>query len=191
MTQPTEERARVDSGRCPNCRSIDWVNFCCLSCGHQSDRLAFAQHPSSGGEDTVAFVQEWMMSGDHEPTQWDRDFAAAIDARATPSPSAAGDREAGKTDFRSNLAVALFEAAYGSHLRMWSDETRDFWLARASAALSTPKHEVPAAPLGATKSRPACCPTCGDTSPLAECPDCGNPYPDPTPEKPADGKVQS
>lgn len=31
--------------------------------------------------DTVAFVQEWMMSGDHDPTQWDRDFAAAIDAR--------------------------------------------------------------------------------------------------------------
>ncbi|MET0375977.1 MAG: hypothetical protein ABW128_17185 [Rhizorhabdus sp.] len=31
--------------------------------------------------DTVAFVQKWMMSGDHEPTQWDRDFAAAIDDR--------------------------------------------------------------------------------------------------------------
>ena len=32
-------------------------------------------------KDTVAFVQEWMMSGDHEPDQWCRDFAAAIDAR--------------------------------------------------------------------------------------------------------------
>ena len=30
---------------------------------------------------TVQFVQEWMMSGDHEPNQWHRDFAAAIDAR--------------------------------------------------------------------------------------------------------------
>ena len=36
-----------------------------------------------GEAGTVAFVQEWMMSGDHEPTKWDRDFAAAIDARAT------------------------------------------------------------------------------------------------------------
>jgi hypothetical protein len=35
--------------------------------------------------DTVAFVQEWMMSSDHEPTQWDRDFAAAIDARCASS----------------------------------------------------------------------------------------------------------
>ena len=32
-------------------------------------------------QNTVAFVQEWLMSGDHEPSQWDRDFAAAIDAR--------------------------------------------------------------------------------------------------------------
>lgn len=31
--------------------------------------------------DTVKFVQEWMMSGDHEPNHWHRDFAAAIDAR--------------------------------------------------------------------------------------------------------------
>jgi hypothetical protein len=36
----------------------------------------------AASEDTVAFVQEWMMSGDHEPSQWERDFAAAIDARA-------------------------------------------------------------------------------------------------------------
>jgi hypothetical protein len=38
-------------------------------------------------QSTVAFVQEWMMSGDHEPDQWHRDFAAAIDAR-TPTPDA-------------------------------------------------------------------------------------------------------
>jgi len=31
--------------------------------------------------ETLAFVQHWMMSGDHEPDQWHRDFAAAIDAR--------------------------------------------------------------------------------------------------------------
>ena len=38
-------------------------------------------------EDTVAFVQKWMMSGDHAPDQWHRDFAAAIDARALANRS--------------------------------------------------------------------------------------------------------
>jgi hypothetical protein len=38
-------------------------------------------------------------------------------------------------DANLNLAKALFEATYGMRLRMWSDETRDFWLARASQAL--------------------------------------------------------
>lgn len=53
------------------------------------DKLAaaLASHPAAGdgeGEhkDTLAFVQGWMMSGDHEADQWHRDFAAAIDARA-------------------------------------------------------------------------------------------------------------
>lgn len=41
--------------------------------------------PAPSNPDTVAFVQEWMMSGDHEADQWHRDFAAAIDARHTPS----------------------------------------------------------------------------------------------------------
>lgn len=31
--------------------------------------------------DTVAFVQEWLMNADYDPSQFDRDFAAAIDAR--------------------------------------------------------------------------------------------------------------
>lgn len=38
-------------------------------------------------KETVAFVQEWLMSSDHEPTQWDRDFAAAIDARCKRQPT--------------------------------------------------------------------------------------------------------
>jgi hypothetical protein len=48
-----------------------------------SDKLTPTPERAGGWQqDTVAFVQEWLMSGDHEPTQWDRDFAAAIDARA-------------------------------------------------------------------------------------------------------------
>jgi len=31
--------------------------------------------------DTVKFVQDWLMNADYDPTQFDKDFAAAIDAR--------------------------------------------------------------------------------------------------------------
>lgn len=52
-------------------------------------KVMFAQMmPSVGKSDTVAFVQEWLMNSDYDPSQFDRDFAAAIDARcaalATP-----------------------------------------------------------------------------------------------------------
>jgi|GEM_PF-6367131 len=50
--------------------------------------------PNAASAETVAFVQEWMMSGDHEPTQWDRDFAAAIDARCNAASADTGEREA-------------------------------------------------------------------------------------------------
>lgn len=53
------------------------------------DRWIDGANPLSApppAEDTVAFVQQWMASGDHEPDQWHRDFAAAIDARcASPA----------------------------------------------------------------------------------------------------------
>lgn len=47
-----------------------------------------------GEPDTVAFVQEWMMSGDHEADQWHRDFADAIDRRTPPAAAVAAMREA-------------------------------------------------------------------------------------------------
>ena len=64
---------------------------------------AFARHrlsalsatPSTSDADTVAFVQDWLMNADYDPTKFDRDFARAIDDRvkaavaATPSPSEA------------------------------------------------------------------------------------------------------
>lgn len=39
-------------------------------------------------------------------------------------------------DYRLNAAAALFEAAYQKRLIAWSDETRDYWLARVDKALS-------------------------------------------------------
>jgi hypothetical protein len=47
-------------------------------------RLVQQQCKPSVEKDTIAFVQEWMMSADYEPTGWDRSFAAAIDARCKP-----------------------------------------------------------------------------------------------------------
>ena len=44
---------------------------------------------TSEAQTTVEFVQEWMMSGDHEPDQWTHDFAAAIDARLMNPPAVA------------------------------------------------------------------------------------------------------
>lgn len=50
------------------------------------NRAAFAStttlRASTGRPDTVAFVQGWMLSGDHEPDKWHNDFAAAIDDRS-------------------------------------------------------------------------------------------------------------
>jgi hypothetical protein len=43
-----------------------------------------------GSQSTVEFVQEWMMSGDYEADDWTKQFAAAIDARASIG-SHAGD----------------------------------------------------------------------------------------------------
>jgi len=45
-----------------------------------------------------------------------------------------------KTDYRLNLAKALFEASYGMDLMLWSDETRDYWLARADAVEESARH---------------------------------------------------
>lgn len=47
-----------------------------------------ASPPISGdhaSDDTVFFVQQWMLSSDYKPDQWTRDFAAAIDARSSPA----------------------------------------------------------------------------------------------------------
>lgn len=42
--------------------------------------------PPAPNDDTVAFVQKWLMNADYDPSQFDKDFAAAIDARcATPA----------------------------------------------------------------------------------------------------------
>lgn len=40
--------------------------------------------PEGREQSTIEFVQSWMLSGDYEPDQWHKDFAAAIDARSTP-----------------------------------------------------------------------------------------------------------
>jgi Lar family restriction alleviation protein len=71
-------RARLESAHDALSSAIGWPG---LDVGRQAE--------AAPTQDTVAFVQKWMMSGDHEPTQWDRDFAAAINARCNPQAEAA------------------------------------------------------------------------------------------------------
>jgi len=107
-------------------------------------------------KDTVAFVQEWMMSGDHEPDQWHRDFAAAIDARrpteqsifeaineecgtdaaawiiariaasASPEPVPATN-QAGEVAHPDDRAVDLFAARMKTKLAMAREKGRGGW----------------------------------------------------------------
>lgn len=69
---------------CPICDSDGGHTWNCSLC--QSDATDGA---TGGGEDTVAFVQEWLMNADYEPTKFDRDFAAAIDARVAATTTGA------------------------------------------------------------------------------------------------------
>lgn len=55
-------------------------------------RAALAQPGAARvGDATVDFVREWLMSGDEEVSQWERDFAAAIDARLASAPQNANE----------------------------------------------------------------------------------------------------
>ncbi|WP_174298153.1 hypothetical protein [Sphingomonas bacterium] len=64
--------------------------------------------------DTVAFVQEWMMSGDHEPDQWHRDFAAAIDERVRALADRQPDQRGGEVPWHGDRPGHVCEtiAAY-------------------------------------------------------------------------------
>ncbi|MFS0771084.1 hypothetical protein [Sphingomonas sp. 1P08PE] len=69
--------------------------------------IAYTPRPVEGETDTVAFVQEWLMNADYDPTQFDKDFAAAIDARCAARPVEAG---AGKLAEVERLREVLAEA---------------------------------------------------------------------------------
>jgi hypothetical protein len=66
--------------RCDEIRAGKW-DMLKLVQAFARHRIAHSDPRPVAETDTVAFVQEWLMSSDHRPSQWDRDFAAAIDAR--------------------------------------------------------------------------------------------------------------
>lgn len=94
---PKPAEAEGDFETCPACSGqFDGATFresnACPEC---ETPFATPATEKAVETDTVAFVQEWMMSGDHEADQWHRDFAAAIDARtAPPAADVAAMREA-------------------------------------------------------------------------------------------------
>ncbi len=71
----------------------DWRHFT-VEAGHIIDRLSALATPARtddagvGGEKrhTVDIIREWLMSSDHPVSQWERDFAAALDSALSPAP---------------------------------------------------------------------------------------------------------
>lgn len=82
--------------------------------------------------DTVAFVQEWLANADYDPTQFDKDFAAAIDARCKREARLAfcagwwvnagtpGEDGAGDHDYFDGCERADWQA-YSGELKVLSD----------------------------------------------------------------------
>lgn len=62
-----------------------------IQSGWRSTPIAAALARPRAATETVEFVREWLMSGDHPVSDWERQFAAAIDARPR---AAVGEREA-------------------------------------------------------------------------------------------------
>jgi hypothetical protein len=105
--------------------------------------LAAAPTPQRpvAAQSTVAFVQEWMMSGDHDPDQWHRDFAAAIDARCTPQRADAEDVERLIEWARSEMAFP--EGNPGGSGRGHIDENHRFKLRDLVAAIDAGAPQFP------------------------------------------------
>jgi len=107
----------------------------------QRAREVLAQHirPANRGA-------AWNILECKDDSYWSPIVRAMIAFSRLNTPSE-GMREA--TDFRLNLAKALFEASYGYHLVAWSDETQAFWLARAEDILfDAPSPPSASLPLG-------------------------------------------
>ena len=79
------------------------------------------QSPTEERADTVAFVQEWLMNADYDPSQFDRDFAAAIDARCAALTSQAAHPV--EADGWVMVPRELIEAAIETYEGEWGEAT--------------------------------------------------------------------
>lgn len=114
MTDATKALLPVTLNLCPNpwctrtarplaafsSRSETWRVVCACGVqtfGRDSEAEAVAEWNRRGDDakDTVDLVRHWLMSGDEPVSNWEREFAAAIDARQSHSlPRDVGMREA-------------------------------------------------------------------------------------------------
>ncbi|WP_277969346.1 Lar family restriction alleviation protein [Sphingomonas echinoides] len=69
-------------------------------------RLAHTARPDAQ-PDTVEFVREWLMSSDHPVSDWERQFASAIEARIT-LPDGSGASDSDGTYARSLIIEMLY-----------------------------------------------------------------------------------
>lgn len=70
-----------------------------LGMSDEGDGWGFDEDDFSGSEPTVDFVRHWLLSSDHPVNDWERDFAAAIDARH-PSQETARSADVGEDHWR-------------------------------------------------------------------------------------------
>jgi len=75
--------------------------------------------------EAVEFVREWMMSGDHQVSDWEREFAAAIDARSAPLLRAAEEVLA--------MASSTYRARNGRIMSIEADDGEKCWIVHSDA----------------------------------------------------------
>lgn len=89
---------------------------------------------------TVEFIRDWMMTSHHEVSSWEREFAAAIDARSAlaslSQPPVLDEREV--IERAAKVAECAFDdrprSRVGHHSQMdWEDGYREGTRAAAAA----------------------------------------------------------
>lgn len=91
---------------------------------HPALATVAAANDEGVASDTVAFVQDWLMNADYDPTQFDKDFAAAIDARVNAAYEAAAkvadDYEPFTGDPAYDAATDVAAVTIGAAIRLLS-----------------------------------------------------------------------
>lgn len=126
-------------GKAYRCRGCGWRGSEPIANGHPQngcdlelmvhDPIATPAPAVDANKDTIAFVQEWLMSGDYPADTWTHEFAAAIDARCKPAVDAQEEAE----HIRQTEMQEIADGAYGDDPAT-RGAARDYLVAPSDAA---------------------------------------------------------